>query len=499
MIDALAWAESVVDRARLAASVEARLPTGGRPRQLSVRTLLIGMLLALADDRPAHLVRVHRALTGLGRGHQRRLGVEVDWKSGPHPLTYRQVERTFGLVTAALDTATLAGVIDALVEASVPQAHAHASTSYAVDWTDLESWGRPPPTGAGPGADPDATWGHRSANGAGVATMFYGYYLQAVTMVRDDNGPAVAELVRRITLGPCSQDPPRLLVPVITRLIASGVAVGDVLADSGYAHRAADAWALPLRRLGVRLVQDLHPHDRGPKGTHAGAVAANGALYCPATPPALLHLSPAPPQASAEAIDALDAKTAEAARYRLGRITADDADGYHRVTCPAVAGKLRCPLRPESMSLGFDHPEVLTPPEHPPRCCVQQTVTVPPDVNPKTAQKHDYPSAAWRRSYTRRTGVERGFSTVKDPASTSIRRGWCRLMSTPALAVFLACVIVVRNERVVAAFEQRRAAKAIPPRTRRRRRRTIAEPLDTPPLTPAGPSASTNNQTHRRH
>ena len=46
----------------------------------------------------------------------------------------------------------------------------------------------------------------------------------------------------------------------------------------------------------------------------------------------------------------------------------------------------------------------------------------------KTAQKHDYPSAAWRRSYARRTGAERGFATVKDPATSDISRGWCRLM-----------------------------------------------------------------------
>jgi hypothetical protein len=37
---------------------------------------------------------------------------------------------------------------------------------------------------------------------------------------------------------------------------------------------------------------------------------------------------------------------AEAARYKLGRLTADDQDGYHRVQCPAAAGKIRCLLRP---------------------------------------------------------------------------------------------------------------------------------------------------------
>ena len=29
---------------------------------------------------------------------------------------------------------------------------------------------------------------------------------------------------------------------------------------------------------GAQLVQDLHPHDRGPKGTHDGAIIANGNL-----------------------------------------------------------------------------------------------------------------------------------------------------------------------------------------------------------------------------
>ena len=80
-------------------------------------------------------------------------------------------------------------------------------------------------------------------------------------------------------------------------------------------------------------------------------------------------------------------------------------------------GKIRCPLRPASMTLDRDRPEILQPPEHPQACCTQQTITVPPDVLAKTAQKHDYPSAAWRRSYARRTGAERGFATAKDPAS----------------------------------------------------------------------------------
>ena len=70
------------------------------------------------------------------------------------------------------------------------------------------------------------------------------------------------------------------------------IPLGDVLANSGYAHRYADAWALPLPAADATLVQDLHPHDRGPKGTHEGAIISNGNLYCPKTQRPLLKLGP---------------------------------------------------------------------------------------------------------------------------------------------------------------------------------------------------------------
>ncbi len=257
--------------------------------------------------------------------------------------------------------------------------------------------------------------------------------------------------------------------------------------DSGYSHRDADAWALPPRRAGAQLVQDLHPSDRGPKGTHQGAVIANGNLYCPQTPRRLPELGPPARTATKEQAAGHDRETAELARYKLGRLTADDADGYHRVQCPAATGKIRCPLRPASMTLDRDRPEILQPPEHPRACCAQQTITVPPHVLAKTAQKHDYPSAAWRRSYARRTGAERGFSTAKDPASNTIAPGWCRLMGLAPLMLFVTALLVVRNQRILTAWNtrqqdnERRAAKGLPPRTRKRRRKTLAMLAAGPP------------------
>jgi hypothetical protein len=266
-----------------------------------------------------------------------------------------------------------------------------------------------------------------------------------------------------------------------------GIPLGDILDDSGYSHRDAGAWAIPLRAAGAQLVQDLHPHDRGPKGTHEGAIISNGNLYCPRTPRPLLELGPLARTATEEQAADWERKTSELARHKLGRLTADDADGYHRVQCPAAIGKIRCPLRPASMRLDRDRPEILQPPEHPQACCTQQTITVPPDVHAKTAQKHDYPSAAWRRSYARRTGAERGFAAVKDPASNTISRGWCRLMGLTPLMLFTATLLIVRNQRILHAWTARqednrhRAAAGLPAKTRKRRRKTLTMLAAGPP------------------
>jgi hypothetical protein len=311
--------------------------------------------------------------------------------------------------------------------------------------------------------------------------MFFGYYLSILNMVRDEDGPPVPELARRMTAGGCDHDPARALAAVLLAMAASGIKPGDVIDDSGYAHRDAGAWAIPLRQAGAQLVQDLHPADRGPRGTHHGAVIANGNLYCPCTPKPLLELGPLPPGAPAEQVAGHDQQTAELARYKLGRHTADDADGYHRASCPATAGKIRCPLRPDSMLLSRDRPEILAPPEHPPACCTQSTITVPPSVAAKTRQKHDYPSAAWRRSYRRRTSAERANATIKDTASNNIARGWIRLMGLTPLTLWIACLLAVRNQRILDPYNARqqdnarRAAAGLPPHTRKRRRTSLAQ------------------------
>jgi hypothetical protein len=210
--------EDIIDGSGVAPPIQALLPAAVRHRQLTIRTLLLGMQLTLADDRPAHLTRVHKALTTLPAADQARLGVIEDWKNGPHQLTYRQVEHTFSLTVQALSkdepdgapSPGLAAVCGDLLEASIPARHKQAPAALSADWTDVESWSRPTRHGSSECADPEARWGHRNSNLPGPkGEMFFGYYLSAATMVREEHGPPVAELARRMTLSSCELDPVR--------------------------------------------------------------------------------------------------------------------------------------------------------------------------------------------------------------------------------------------------------------------------------------------------
>jgi len=490
----LAGIEAVITASGAGEAIEALLPAAVRGRQLSAGTLLAGKMLALADGRPAHLTRAHQALTGLPERDQKRLGVTEDWNDGPHQLTYRQVEHTNRLVKKALarpepdgsPSAVLQRLCNQLTEASIPGPFKDASTSIAADWTDAEAWARPVPADRpGTGTDPEARWGHRNVNrSVAESEMFFGYYLSAAVIVTEENGEPVPELVRRITVGSSAHDPAAALAAVLVDMAATaGVRLGDILADSGYSYRVPQTWAEPLRGAGAQLVQDLHPHDRGPQGTHQGAIIANGCLYCPKTPSPLLDLVPLPPGAAPSDVAVHDHKTAELARYKLGVHAAADADGYRRHICPAAAGKIRCPLRPASMTLDRDRPEILSAPDHPQACCTQQTITAGPAVAAKTRQKHDYPSAAWRASYARRTAAERVNAGIKDPAVNSIDQGWIRQTGLTELMLWLACLMVVRNQRTLDAWEKRQehhTRAAARPRPRKRRRQLAGAPAGPP-------------------
>lgn len=484
--------EAILDASGVPATLAEQMPSGGRPRQLSPRTVLLGVALALSDGRPAQLTQAHKALISLRVADQLRLGIACCGPRGLHVATYRQFEDAHEVMMRAIDPSPVPSfkgveegsrgehlevtrrgidqhvarmlldeVVDALVEASVPDEYKGCSSALAIDWTDHETWSRPRAAhDPQPANDPDASWGHAKRNAPGAKDhLFFGYYAQVATMVKEEGGPPVPELVRRIAFSAPRIDPPRLMAKTLLRMQASGIELGDVLCDCGYSNRDPLAFATPLRGAGARLVMDLHPDDRGPRGTFEGAILANGALYCPATPVSLLTVGPLRRGAPADETADHDARCAELARYELSPVTSPDPDGYRRMMCPASAGKVRCDLKQSSMAGSFDHPTVLDPPDPSPRCCAQQTITVPPQVNEKTRQKHSYPGAAHRNSYTRRTAAERCYASLADPSVGGIRRGWSRLFGLAKNTLMYTLAVVARNMRIADSYERNRAGE----------------------------------------
>jgi hypothetical protein len=65
--------EAIIDTSGVSTQIEQALPVGVRRRQLSVRTLLLGMALTATACRPAPLRRIHQALLALPEPQQQRL------------------------------------------------------------------------------------------------------------------------------------------------------------------------------------------------------------------------------------------------------------------------------------------------------------------------------------------------------------------------------------------------------------------------------------------
>ena len=195
---------------------------------------------------------------------------------------------------------------------------------------------------------PRASWGHRTTNHPARNETFYGYYLQAATTVKDEHGPQVPELVRRIHL---DQLPSRPARPDRARARAH-----DQRRDPG--RRSA-------RRLRLRLPSvpaTFALPAQTPRCASTSSRTCTPTTAAPTAPtmarPAATGASTAPPPhqrcstshrcrraATAEQTAAHDHHCAELATYKLSPITALDHDGYHRVICPAAQRKAPLPAR----------------------------------------------------------------------------------------------------------------------------------------------------------
>lgn len=503
----------LVDRSGLPEELEAGLtstgPDGtperrGRPRGLSVRTLLIGIALTALDNRELHLVRAQHILNNLTPKQRRALGIPKAEDSKLKTLTARQVSYLWCRIVelfdpsphfssdaaAALDTWTpdettedepapssskplfdperldlLQGVLDRIVEASLLDSDipGRRTGAYAVDWTYVESWAKRR-RASSPSPDPDAAYIHiKNKTKTGPKYNLYGYKLHAVIRTRAEGGDRIPYLAERITLTPATADPQTQVLDVIEELKAED-RIDMLVADRGYTFSKAENWADPLRELGVDSVFDLHPHQRGRQGTYKGTLQIDGQLYCPAMPDSLHDVERLDQFATKKERETFFAEIERRQTYEMKPFGKEQGGKPRRMRCPAAAGVARCPLKPDSLNLPLHYPTIY--PNQalqaaPSLCCTQTTMSVPVDIQSNTRQNRTWGSREWFDVYTRlRPAAESFFSLIKDPGKEHMSRGRIKMMGLAKTSVMVAFWTAAANLRLLDAFDREEARRA---------------------------------------
>jgi len=445
-----------VDASRVPAVLEQALrPTGrGRPRQLTVRALLVGLKLAVDSAKTSCLTDVFLVLTeGLPEAVQHDLGVR-DRRTG-RVITIHQVRRLLDSIKKRLDPnakaapedrlsrlAVLQQILDDLLAATMP-AELPTSGAYAVDGTGTWSWarGKDKQTTA---ADPDAAWGVKTSK-SGKQERYFGYELHAVVRVgRLNDDRPVPCLAERIVVTPASTNCSEAVLPAIAKMRADGLRLREVIADRGYTYKTG--WSRGLRALDIDSVLDLHPTQLGARGSHGGARFIAGVPHCPATPEAFDTIARPERLAESPPLEVFLGQISTREQWALRRVAGPDSTGSERYECPARAGKLRCPLVPPSMAQPVTLPKVLEPPTasaH--RCCTQRTApsrcpatstTSPGNVTTGAAETGSARSAAAHASKvgsaTSRTGPVRRSAAARSASWACARAPSCSA-STPPL------------------------------------------------------------------
>jgi len=269
------------------------------------------------------------------------------------------------------------------------------------------------------------------------------------------------------------------------RVLASAAARGHKTGWLGYDRACTAAlperFHLPARALGYQPVMDYRADQLGIQANTSGAILVEGTWYCPALPEPLIT---ATTQLRDHAIDRglYDQQIAARAPYQLNRKDGPDADGYQRLSCPALGNhpRLMCPLREASLSPRDGRPKVLQPPGEPPKICRQTAITIAPGTGARYRQDLPYGTPAWHARYaTLRNTIEGLNGYAKDPARQALSQsGRRRVRGIAACSLFTALLLMAANIRKIRAWRALTAsATAATTRRARRRRASLRDYL----------------------
>jgi hypothetical protein len=518
--ETVTFAAGLVDRSGKAPVIEAALArTTGRPRPLPVRAVLTALLCLALDDRPLFLTEATRLLfCRLSPASRRLLGVTgtaatrqaflaacrrvrycfhavlETMDPSPLPKNRRLSEqdlkaRTRQMTYAEVKTAKdrLEAFINSLLEASISvlteQERAAFDGSAGLDATPVPLFSRGPSRRTGLCAsDPDGGWyvregDHREReDDKGKLLRKISWALEATiaTTARPPGAaPACPNLAIGLVLARPGEDPGGTGARVLASVAARGHKTGHLGYDRAYTQALPERFHLPARALGYRPVMDYRADQLGIQAHSQGALLVEGSWYCPALPEPLITTTA---RLRDHDIDrpAYDTQIAGRAPYQLKRKDGPDADGYQRLSCPALGGHpgLMCPLRQASLSPRDGRPKVLQPPEEPPKICTQTAITIAPGTGARYRQDLPYGTPAWQARYaTLRNTIEGLNGYAKDPAHQALAQpGRRRVRGIAAQSLFTAMLLMAANIRKIRACRELTTTRKAATAQRARRR-----------------------------
>jgi hypothetical protein len=520
--ETVAFAAELIDRSGRAPVIEAALAhRTGRPRPLPVRAVLSALLCLALEDRPLFLTEVTRLLfCQLPPAGRRLLGVPGA-ASTPRAFlaAYRRVRYCFGQILKVADPSALpknrrltAGelkartkpmtpdqataardrleaLVNALLEASVSvlteEERAASGGCTGLDATPVPLFSRGPSRRAGLCAsDPDGGWyvregDHRDREddkGKPPRKICWALEATIATTARPPGAPpATPNLAIGMAMARPGEDPGGTGARVLASAAARGHKPGWLGYDRAYTAALPDRFHLPARALGYSPVMDYRADQLGIQASSGGTLLVEGTWYCPALPEPLITAT-ARLRDHAIGRDLYDQQIAARACYQLKHKDGPDADGYQRLSCPALGNHpgLMCPLREASLSPRDGRPKVLQPPAEPPKICRQTAITIAPDIGARYRQDLPYGSSAWHARYaTLRNTIEGLNGYAKDPAHQALAQpGRRRVHGIAAQSLFTALLLMAANIRKIRAWRALTASDQAGITRRARRRRT---------------------------
>jgi hypothetical protein len=516
------FAAELIDRSGTAPVIEAALAhRTGRPRPLPARAVLTALLCLALDDRPLFLTEATRLLfCQLSPASRRLLGVPGT-VSGERAFlaAYRRVRYCFGAICSVVDPsplpknrrltggelqartkpmtpdqataarARLETLVNALLEASVSVLTQDERAAFdggtALDATPVPLFSRGPSTRTGLCAsDPDGGWyvregDHREREddkGKPLRKIAWALEATIATTARPPHAePGCPNLAIGLAMARPGEDPGGTGARVLASAAARGHKSGWLGYDRAYTQALPWRFHLPARALGYSPVMDYRDDQLGIQANSQGALLAEGSWYCPALPEPLIT---ATTRLRGHAItrELYDQQITARACYRLKRKDGPDADGYQRLSCPALGSHpgLICPLRGTSTSPRDGRPKVLQPPPELPRLCRQTAITIAPDIGARYRQDLPYGSPAWHARYaTLRNTIEGLNGYAKDTAHQALAApGRRRVRGIAAQSIFTALLLIAANIRKIRAWRALTAPGQARITRRARRRRT---------------------------